>query len=240
MLYPSGLFGAMWSSRGYSVDKTDNPVGIKLKRHLPSFSVLAKWLGLRFSKRSFLRKWGFFESVRYRAPCRPDGSPLPWMNYAMIIFLEERLKPEMSVFEYGSGSSTLFFAGRVNHVTSVEKDAGWHGHVKDTMPENVKLILCEPYSTEAYLKVIGEQGQKFDIVIVDAEERRACLKDSINWLTPGGVVLLDDASEEAYSGAMNEIVELGFKRLVFEGMKPGGFNSYRTAIFYKSDNVFGL
>jgi hypothetical protein len=222
------------------LESTKSQTGIKLKRYLPSLSVFAKWLGLRFSRRSFLRKAGFFESVRYRAPVRPDGSPLPWMNYAMIMFLEERLKPEMSIFEYGSGNSTLFFASRVKLVVSVEKDAGWHGHVAESMPENVNLILCQPFSKEAYLKVIGEQGQAFDVVIVDAEERGACLVDAPNWITSKGVVILDDASEAAYGKDMEAIMAQGFRRLIFEGLKPGGFNAYRTAIFYRSDNVFGL
>lgn len=219
---------------------TSGSVGIRLSRPLPGLAVLARWLGLRFSKRSFLRKAGYFHSIRYRAPCRPDGTSLPWMNYAIIAFLEERLNASLSVFEYGSGNSTLFFAKRVDHVVSVEKDPNWHEYVAAMMPENVELILCQPYSPEAYLKVIGQQDKRFDIVIVDAEERRQCLMDAPRWLTPGGVVILDDATEDTYRHDTEALAAKGFKRLVFEGMKPGGLNVYRTAIFYRSDNVFDL
>ena len=222
------------------MEATQNPVGIRLGRRFGVLAVAARWLGLRFSKRSFLHNAGFFDSVRYRAPCKADGSPLPWMNYAMIAFLEERLNPALSLFEYGSGNSTLFFASRVSQVVSVEKDPSWYDYVSKIMPHNVKLVLCEPYTPEAYVKVIGEQGRKFDVVIVDGEERHACLEDAPNWLTPGGVVILDDATEKDFGNVMEAISARGFKRLVFEGMKPGGLNGYRTAVFYRNDNVLGL
>jgi len=123
---------------------------------------------------------------------------------AGVAFLEERLHGGLSVFEYGSGNSTLFLASRVERVVSVEQDPSWHAYVADLMPENVELILCQPYFREAYLDVIRQQAQKFDIMIVDAHEREDCSLDSINWLT------------------------------------PGGFSLYRTAVFYRAENVMGL
>src|SRR3954452_3854394 len=71
--------------------------------------------------------------VRYwphwRAEQRRDGSPLrdavPWMPYRVIEALDRWLAPSMSVFEFGSGGSTLFFARRVRRVVTVEHDAQW-------------------------------------------------------------------------------------------------------------------
>ena len=40
---------------------------------------------------------------------RPLDLEIPWFSYAAIDFLEDYLQPEMSVFEYGTGGSTLFF-----------------------------------------------------------------------------------------------------------------------------------
>jgi hypothetical protein len=39
----------------------------------------------------------------------------------------------MSVFEYGSGGSTLFFCDRVKRVVSVEHDAAWHQMVSQAI-----------------------------------------------------------------------------------------------------------
>src|SRR3981081_59638 len=42
----------------------------------------------------------------------PLDLELPWFSYAAIDFLEDFLQPHMTVCEYGSGGSTLFFSRR--------------------------------------------------------------------------------------------------------------------------------
>ena len=64
----------------------------------------------------------FITSYKINIPCRPDGTPLPWMNYNAISFLEERLTKDLCLLEYGSGYSTPFFASFVKTVVSVECD----------------------------------------------------------------------------------------------------------------------
>ena len=83
--------------------------GRVLRRMFPSLFGFIKALRLFFGHDSFLVKTGFLRSCAEGHPCRKDGTPLPWKNYAIIRFLEERLKPSLSMFEYGSGYSTLFF-----------------------------------------------------------------------------------------------------------------------------------
>ena len=43
-----------------------------------------------------------------------------WITEDAVEWLESHTKPEMKVFEYGSGTSTLYFARRVKEVISVE------------------------------------------------------------------------------------------------------------------------
>src|SRR5438270_13938588 len=59
----------------------------------------------------------------------PLDLELPWFSYAAIDFLETFLEPHMSVCEYGSGGSTVFFARRVESVVSIEDNRQWHGLV---------------------------------------------------------------------------------------------------------------
>lgn len=47
-------------------------------------------------------------------------NPIPWIPFAARDFLEPKLQPHMKVFEWGSGGSTIWFAQRVAHVTSIE------------------------------------------------------------------------------------------------------------------------
>src|SRR5437763_13704224 len=50
----------------------------------------------------------------------PLDLELPWFSYAAIDFLDLFLEPHMTVCEYGSGGSTLFFARRTKSVLSIE------------------------------------------------------------------------------------------------------------------------
>ncbi len=118
------------------------------RKYVPGLFVLGKFLSLMFSGRSYLRKAGYHRSVATKRPVRADGSPIPFMNYSIIDFLDERLNRSLALFEYGSGNSTLFFAARVGSVVSVESDPRWYEEVSKNMPDNVKLVLGDPDDAE--------------------------------------------------------------------------------------------
>src|SRR5438477_3935780 len=65
----------------------------------------------------------------------PLDLEVPWFSYAAIDFLERFLKPEMSVVEYGSGGSTLFFAHRVKTVFSIEDNPQWFELVSERVKQ---------------------------------------------------------------------------------------------------------
>src|ERR1051326_6933202 len=56
----------------------------------------------------------------------PLDLELPWFSYAAIDFLKGFIQPHMSVCEYGSGGSTLFFAKRAQSVFSIEDNPKWY------------------------------------------------------------------------------------------------------------------
>ena len=211
-----------------------------LRPLIPGVFVFAKGLGLLYSPRSFLRTSGYLRSVSSYQPCRKDGSPIPWMNYAVVGFLDDRLRTTHAVFEFGSGNSTHFFAHRVGNVVSVESDPSWYARVSANLPSNARVVLCDPYSPERYVSALREQRQFFDLIVVDGRHREACLAEVWRWLTPAGVVLLDDSSRSAYAKAMDELGSRGFRRLLFEGLKPAGIRSYQSTLFYRDNNAFGI
>ena len=211
-----------------------------LRNVIPGAFVFGKGLGLMYSKRSYLRSSGYLLSARLKQPVRPDGSPIPWMNYAAISFLEGRLSRDMKIFEFGSGNSTKFFAARVARVVSVECDKEWFAKVRSGLPANVELVLCAPYDRNRYLDVLLARSEQFDAVVVDAEDREACLNVAPEKLSERGVIILDDADRPAYQDAINAVLARGFRKLDFESLKPGGLRAYRTSVLYRPDNVLGL
>ncbi|MFK8016457.1 MAG: FkbM family methyltransferase [Gammaproteobacteria bacterium] len=209
------------------------------RRFVPGLFVLGKGLTLIYSKRSFLRTSGYFKSVATKRPCRADGTPIPWMNYGAVSFLEQRLTDDLEVFEYGSGNSTIFIANLVKHITAVECDQGWSDYVKGILPSNANVVFCAK-GDAGYVDSIAEQGKPFDVVIVDAEERPRCLVNAADHLTDRGVVILDDAARDEYQAATQTMREKGFRVLPLDGMKAGGIKTYQTTIFYRDGNCLGL
>ena len=54
---------------------------------------------------------------------------LPWYNSEVINFLNNYLTNKMDVFEYGGGNSTLYYAGKVASVSTIEAKTEWFDFV---------------------------------------------------------------------------------------------------------------
>jgi tRNA A58 N-methylase Trm61 len=158
----------------------------------------------------------------------------------MVSFLEQRLTKDLSLFEFGSGNSTLFFADRVKVVVSVEDDRTWYSYCVDRLPANVTLIFREWDHTGTYARSIAEQERNFDVVVVDGEDRVNCLITAQQFLTPSGVIILDDTQNTTSNAGIDSLLERGFRRLDLEGVKPGGIRFYRTTILYRDGNCLEI
>lgn len=86
-----------------------------------------------------------YSYVKGHFPLRDE---VPSTNLRAIKFLDQTLTPQMTVFEWGSGGSTLFFAKRCQQVTCVEHQAEFYHFMTDKLTEkqidNVTPILAEP------------------------------------------------------------------------------------------------
>ncbi|MFH1075473.1 MAG: FkbM family methyltransferase [Pseudomonadota bacterium] len=189
---------------------------------------------------SYLYSQGWLESIKRGYPCRKDGAALPWMNYSIISFLEKRFKSNFSLFEYGCGYSTLFYSRYVKSVTSVEHDASWYESIKGMVPCNVKLIFKEGDHDGDYCRSVKQEGNQYDVIIIDGRDRVNCVKQSIESLSSGGVIMLDDSGRKRYVDGINWAREKGFLELDFEGLKPTGSGLDKTTIFYRKHNCFNI
>lgn len=137
----------------------------------------------------------------------PLDLEIPWFSYAAIDFLDGFVRPSMSVCEYGSGGSTLFFSQRAKSVLSIEDNAKWYELVSRRLQEkavsNVTLKLHpfdfkNPLGFERsdYLNAMPEQ--KFDIIVVDGSEewtqvRPVCFQKAEEHVKEGGIIVVDDS-----------------------------------------------
>jgi len=189
---------------------------------------------------SYLHSTGWIESKRRGYPCRPDGSELPWMNYAVVAFLERRLNKTLSVFEYGSGYSTLFYARRVRNVISVEYDQAWIASIGPRLPPNANVLFVPDDVDGDYCRAIARSGDSFDVVVVDGKDRENCVKQSMQALSSRGVIVLDDSQRAKYAPAIAYAQENGYLTVDFEGLKPTESSWFRSTILYRRENCLGL
>ena len=192
------------------------------------------------SRRSLIRQFGWIGSMGNGCPLDAAGNPVPWMNYSVVEFLEQRLVDSHRVFEFGSGYSTCFYARRCHEVISVEYDRDWHAMVTKMIPTNAQVLYRATDEDGDYCRSICEIGQTFDVVIVDGDDRNHCVDQAINRLSADGVIVLDDSDREDYRPSFDRLASLGFKELTISGLKPGSPCRHQTTIFYRSDNCFRL
>ncbi|TKJ38123.1 MAG: hypothetical protein CEE38_05025 [Planctomycetes bacterium B3_Pla] len=186
----------------------------------------------------------------------------PWLTYRAAKWLDSYLKPQMRVFEYGSGGSTVFFAQRVKQVVSVEHNPQWYQVVERTLYEleisNVEYILKEPEKADRegdcsdpssyssgfqnkfdrmsfceYTKVIDNYPDAyFDLVLVDGRARPSCIMHAAKKVRQGAIIILDNSDRERYNVAQTQCLS-NYKSVRFFGIGPYSTESWETIIFVK-------
>ncbi len=189
---------------------------------------------------SALKEDGWFKSYKTKKAIDFNGNPIPWCSYPFIKFIQSRLNKSLSVFEYGSGNSTLWFASRIKSIISVENDKGWYELVKMKLPSNSKIIYRDLEYGGNYAKEISQHNQKFNIIIIDGRDRNYCAKLAVDFLTDDGVIFFDNADLPNYSEGVKYLIDHGFKSLDFWGISPVTAHATCTIIFYKTKNCLGI
>lgn len=187
--------------------------------------------------RGALRDEGWFRSVQEQAPVNAAGEPIPWISYPALHFIAAHTRPEMQVFEFGSGYSTLWWASRVRKVVSCEADEKWCAQVQKRAPANVELLRVDE---KDYPETAVRWPDTFDVVVIDGGDRVACTKSAVSALNAGGVILWDDAERTEYQPGFAFLRERAFARIDFVGLGPIVNITKATSIFYRPGNIFGI
>lgn len=194
----------------------------------------------RLKNEGSLVSTGWLRSMKERAPVDFEGNPVPWITYPAISFLQNRIRPDMSVFEYGSGNSTLWWASKVTKVVACEHDPAWFERVKAVIPSNVELSFVDLEYDGEYCRKITEFKDTFDIVIIDGRDRERCAKNCLPALKGSGVIVWDNTDREAYARGQAFLRSKGYRQIDFDGMTPLVTFTSRTSIFYRDSNCLGI
>ena len=150
--------------------------------------------------------------IKYSLPKKtPLEIGLPWWSYKSIKKIKPWLNRNLTVFEWGSGGSTIFLCNRVKSIVSVENDLNWttkvNSALKSLNAKNAKVIHREINlkSAECFLKCsyANEISNKFDLIVIDGEDhfnsesrwsaRENCFDLSQQSINEAGIIIVDDA-----------------------------------------------
>jgi hypothetical protein len=204
--------------------------------------------------------WRFFRRWRKYLSNHNDSlkNELPWLTFPVIDFLNDWLRKEHRVLEYGGGSSSIFFARRTREVVTVEHHAGWFANISNVisnkglsnwkgllfpaeegMPygndiaEPLHYVSGDPESSgknyHAYACAIDQyEDSYFDLVLVDGRARPSCMLHSIPKIRKGGLLILDNSDRAYYLTSLKELINKEFD-VVIDCIAPSVYSHEFTS-----------
>ena len=162
-------------------------------------------------------EYGYLASVAAEKPLDVAGDPNPWYTYPALEYLRQLDFGDKSVFEYGCGHSTLFWARRAARVVSVEHNQQWYELVKQKLSTTCTWLYAS--ESDAYAETI-HGFDKFDVIVVDGlvtgRTRLKCVRAAVSHFRDGGMIILDnsdwlpESSRYLRHGGLIEIDMTGF------------------------------
>ena len=182
-------------------------------------------------------KAGWTQSFMEGIPQDENGNFLPWMTYPAIEFLQKTINKNHKIFEFGCGSSTLFFAKNAGKTCGIETNPKWLEFINSKLDEqslSAQIELMEDgIDNENYEVFPKNFDEKFDFIIIDSIKRFFVAQNSINFIKDDGIIILDDSQRENYKKIFDFFENNGFKKTDFIGIEPGKLKLKNTTIFRK-------
>ncbi|MGI8760114.1 MAG: hypothetical protein ACR2LF_02185 [Jatrophihabitantaceae bacterium] len=180
-----------------------------------------------------------------------SGSPLPWLTYPAIEFLDSLSYEGKKVLEFGSGYSTLWWAQRAESVISFEADANWMQSMSGKMAANSTVLALPTDPDDRYHRCVDLEAHlaahlgaaRFDVIVVDGVDRVGSARASLPYLADGGIVVVDNSDSHMFPDGAMPILEVyreaGMRRVDFYGLGPSILFPQCTSIAFR-DGAFAF
>lgn len=160
----------------------------------------------------------------------------PWLVESANVFLNNFVKKNGLVLEYGMGGSTIWFLKNGFILNSIEHDEGWYEKITKYCYENIYDAKLNSQLVERpYNDACPKNYLFFDIILVDGRDRVKCIESSMKLLRQGGILILDNSEREYYQKGIDMMN--GWDRMDFKQEQPDkyGFTypNWTTSIFIK-------
>jgi hypothetical protein len=173
--------------------------------------------------------FGHSKSRYSRVPVDGSGGPLPWFTYPAIEYLQQLDLSTRSIFEWGTGYSSLFFAKRAKEVISVESDKLWFDQIDKIKLSNNHLFFRDDLNE--YVSIISSFKKAFDIIIIDGKEREKCSEVSNYYIKDDGLIILDNS--DRHPDIAKKFRDLDYLQIDMHGFGPVNDYTWTTSFFFK-------
>jgi hypothetical protein len=177
--------------------------------------------------------YGYAQSCQRKSCLDGQGLEIPWYTYPAIQYLNHLDFSGKSVFEFGAGASTLWWARRASRVVSVEHVPDWYAALSEKLPANCELML-ETDETR-YCESIRGRQEDFDVAIVDGMganfTRLRCATAALERIRPSGMIIVDNA--DWLPRTCEALRSAGMTQVDFDGAVPLNAECGRTSLFFK-------
>ena len=155
---------------------------------------------------------------RDHTPCLIGTNQEPWITRGAIEFLHENLTVDMEVLEYGTGSSTIWYAQRTKSIIAIEHDLEWVENVRSVIPAHLKskaeVIHIANAETgkflggdgkyyDKYVNYVKDTKSLFDFIAIDGRSRNECIAHSISKIKKKGFLLIDNSERDGKNNPSN-------------------------------------
>lgn len=186
---------------------------------------------------------------------------LPWITFGAIDYLDNLEFRGKTVFEFGSGGSTLYWLKRGAACISIEHDQAWYERLRPTLADLMQVdyrfvppshhpnqdyfdasdpddFSSDEYPQkhqryENYVKQIDHfPDHAFYAVLIDGRSRAACIKHAVPKVQPNGYLILDNAERSYYTQKTATFLN-GFEQMRYAGCMPCNAQFSETRIYRK-------
>ncbi|MGK0174509.1 MAG: precorrin-6B methylase 2, partial [Ulvibacter sp.] len=156
------------------------------------------------------------------------NNPIPWMTYPAIEYIEQFDLRDKTIFEWGSGNSSLYFSKRCKQITSIETKKDWFDIMQQRRNENMNIIFKD---SSLASKSINDFDTKFDLIFIDSSTNRfECAKEASAKLNSGGLIILDNS--DRYLKAAQHLKSQGYLQVDMHGIGPIVKFTTTTSFFF--------
>jgi predicted O-methyltransferase YrrM len=186
-----------------------------------------------------------------------DKDPLPWMYIEAVFHMKLilQLLDKPIVYEFGGGTSTLFFSKFSEKVYTVESSPEWGNLLQEELRnrkiENVHLSIVPKSANRSdknYTSSVKEnEGYYFDeycsffsqgefdepnLILIDGEARIHCVREILSICKPGTILVIDNYLRDHYKQMVQDLKSRSSR--FFEYFGPTTYNQAQdgTIIFH--------